>query len=150
MLINTALVRKITAYLALKQTYWIGVGAVLSFNVSVVMFALVPLLPVDPNPLLLSEIIVATGAGLSICGVLLHAIGNRTFIARWAFLSSVFSVFMTMVAFSVFETEAMIWTRITVFFYLLTGLFISTCLHIEFGGNNPIEESPQSIPEELL
>lgn len=147
---DRVILRKITSYLAFKQTYFLGIGAMMSFNAALFLFAALPLSNQVPNPVRLWEVLVPIATAISTFGMVLHAIGNRSPAARWSFLSCVFAIMLTLVAFCLFEPEARLTSRLVVGMFMTTGLFVASFLHIEFGGNNPIREQPESLPKDLL
>lgn len=135
-------VRASIEYLALKQTYHLGIAALASFNITLVLFALVPLIPpLEENPLRLTEIGVAASSGIAIIGMFMHLFGSRMFLARWAFLISAFSSLLTVVGFTIGE-DIRFSVRVLSFFFIMTGLLSAAVLHIEYGSDDPIKKEP--------
>lgn len=117
-----------------NPAYWTGIPSLVVFNLALIGFALTPVLP-EPNPLLLVEIVISTISAIAIILLVCHMADKILNIARFAFLTTIFSTCLVLLGFVVGENEnASLALRLDILLFLLTGLLIAISMHIVYGG----------------
>lgn len=117
-----------------ERTYYVLSGALTSGMLAMVLFSVSPLLP-EPNPLLAIEVAIATIAGLSAVGIILHTAGYRDNPLAWyGFAGGAVVGVLTIIAFVAAETDAKLSFRVIILLFLISTIAISIVLHIDYGG----------------
>lgn len=117
-----------------RQWAWrvVTVGLIV-YLMAVILFALTPILP-EPNPLLLSEIIAASGATLAAMGLIFRLFFPSIRAGRWSYLIASVVGTLISLAFLVESTGANLPIRMLFLFFLWAGAMVALGAHLEYGG----------------